>query len=64
MSNMRLVVLLLGTTLLVSVVAISTLAGLGSTIPDVLQNVAVGSLTGLAGVLARDKATEGQEPVG
>lgn len=57
MNNMRLVILLLGSTLLVSVLAIAGLAALGAAIPDVLQNVAVGSLTGLAGVLARKDDT-------
>lgn len=56
--NMRLVIILLGTTLLVSVLAIAWLAHERAPIPDVLQNVAVGSLTGLAGVLARKDSPE------
>lgn len=56
--NMRLVICLLGTTLLTSVVAIAWLSYVRAPIPDVLQNVAVGSLTGLAGVLARKDAPE------
>lgn len=41
--------------LLLAVGLIGYLAGTGGTIPDVLQNVAVGALTALAGVLVRPR---------
>lgn len=47
----QLVILIVGLVLLVAVVAISYLATIGQAIPDVLQNVAVGALTGLVGLL-------------
>lgn len=47
------VVLVLGATLLACVVAITVLASLDRTVPGILENLAVGSLTGLAGLLAR-----------
>lgn len=45
-------VLLVGLTLLLSVVGIIVLAVNAQPVPDVLQNVAVGSMTGLLGLLA------------
>jgi hypothetical protein len=45
-------VLLVGASLLLSVVGIIVLALGAHPIPDVLQNVAVGSMTGLLGLLA------------
>lgn len=57
------VVLFLGGTLLASVAAIAVLAGTGSPIPGILENVAVGCLTGLAGLLARGPSTEPQPVV-
>lgn len=53
MTSMRLVIGLVGACLLVSVLGIVLLATLGHPVPDVLQNVAVGSLTGLVGLLVR-----------
>lgn len=44
---------LVGACLILCVVGIVLLAVNGSTIPDVLQNVAVGSLTGLVGLLVK-----------
>lgn len=55
--NMRLVIVLLGATLLAAVLSIAALAYGEHPIPDVLQSVAVGALTGLAGVLARKDDT-------
>lgn len=51
-------VLLVGATLILSVVGIIVLAVQAQPVPDVLQNVAVGSMTGLLGLLAvpRDSA--------
>jgi hypothetical protein len=51
--NTRAVVYLVGATLILAVVGIIYLsAGTGGRpIPDVLQNIAVGSLTGLVGLL-------------
>jgi hypothetical protein len=51
--KMLAVIVLLGCALLGSIAAITFLAAQSATVPDVLQNLAVGSLTGLAGVLAR-----------
>lgn len=51
MSAHRLVVGIVGTVLIVSVVFMGLLALRGMAIPDPLQNVAVGSLTGLLGIL-------------
>jgi hypothetical protein len=45
----RLVVLLVGSLALVALLGIIALAFRAQPIPDVLQNVAVGSLTGLVG---------------
>jgi hypothetical protein len=54
------VVLILGGTLLACVIAIAVLAGIGKSIPDILQNLAVGSLTGLAGLLSKGPSDEPQ----
>lgn len=53
MTPTRMVVLLVGVVLLVSVLGIIVLAMQGKATPDVLQNVAVGSLTGLVGLLVK-----------
>lgn len=47
----RLVVALVGLLALVALGGIIALAWAGQPVPDVLQNVAVGSLTGLVGLL-------------
>lgn len=54
-------VMLVGATLLLSVVGIIALALTAHPVPDVLQNVAVGSMTGLLGLLAmpRDSGSAG-----
>lgn len=62
--NTRLVIIAVTVALILSVVGIVLLAVLEQPIPDVLQNVAVGSLTGLVGLLVpsgRDQDTS--EPV-
>lgn len=58
MINMRMVIGLLGAALLLCISLIGLLAVTGHQIPDVLQNVTVGALTGLAGVLARKDTPE------
>lgn len=50
---MTLVILILGAVLLVSLIAIAALAFARVPIPDVLQNVAVGSLTSIGSLLVR-----------
>ena len=52
---LRLVIAFVGVTLLGSLAGIDYLSAQGGTIPDVLQNVAVGSLTGLVGLLVPAK---------
>lgn len=47
----RLVIGFVGLVLLLSVVGIVWLATQGQPVPDVLQNIAVGALTGLVGLL-------------
>jgi hypothetical protein len=47
----RLVIAILGLVLLTAVDGIIWLTAQGHPVPDVLQNVAVGSLTGLVGLL-------------
>lgn len=56
----RLVVALVGLLALVALVGIITLAWAGQPVPDVLQNVAVGSLTGLVGLLVPADRARGQ----
>lgn len=45
----------IGAVLILSVLGIITLASLDKSIPDVLQNIAVGSLTGLVGLLVQKR---------
>lgn len=59
MTEVRYVVAALALVLLVSVVGIVLLAYTGQPVPDVLQNIAVGSLTALAGVLVPFRGTGG-----
>lgn len=47
----KVVIYFVGSVLILSVVGIVTLALYAKPIPDVLQNIAVGSLTGLVGLL-------------
>lgn len=56
MTSTRLVVLAVATALVLSIVGIVVLALQAQTIPDVLQNVAVGALTGLVGLLVPTRA--------
>ena len=51
MTPIRLVISIIGAVLLVALVGIIVLAVRGLAVPDVLQNIAVGSLTGLVGLL-------------
>lgn len=51
MTDIRLVIVSLALTLLAALMWIGFLAHAQVAIPDVLQNIAVGSLTALAGVL-------------
>jgi hypothetical protein len=54
-----LVIALLGATLILSTIAVAGLAMLGSPSPSILENLIVGSLTALAGLLVstpRDEA--------
>jgi hypothetical protein len=59
--NTRLVVLVVGAALLCSVIGIVVLAATSHTTPDVLQNIAVGYLTGLVGLLVPAKEA-GRKP--
>lgn len=52
----RLVIVIVGLVLLVALSFIGLLALNGNPIPDVLQNVAVGSLTGLIGLLVPSRS--------
>lgn len=62
MTYSRLVILAVALALVLCIVGIIVLAVLGHPIPDVLQNIGVGSLTGLVGLLApTGKASEGTE---
>ena len=51
MDRLLLVIAFVGTCLLGAVLGVVVLALNGQTIPDVLQNIAVGALTGLVGLL-------------
>ena len=51
------VIIFLGICLLVSLLGVITLAFNGKGIPDVLQNLAVGSLTALGALLAKTSGT-------
>jgi hypothetical protein len=57
------VVITLGVTLISCVAAIATLAALHVDSPGILDNLAVGSLTGLAGLLARGPHDEQPQDV-
>lgn len=57
MTDLRLVVGGLIAVLLLAVSLIGLLASNGQPVPDVLQNLAIGSLTALAGVLVRPRDT-------
>lgn len=61
MTTIRLVIVILGAVLLASVVGIIGLSYAGQSTPDVLQNIAVGSLTGLVGVLVPTRTNDQRE---
>lgn len=58
MTDLRMVIGGLIGVLILAVALIGFLAATGGAIPDVLQNVAVGALTALAGVLVRPRDTK------
>jgi hypothetical protein len=57
------VILVLGAALILSLLSIAVLAGLDKNAPSILDNLAVGSLTGLAGLLARGPGGDEPQPV-
>lgn len=61
--NLQLVVCIMGAALLASIGGIIALSINGNPIPDVLQNIAVGSLTGLGGILV-PASIGGENPPG
>lgn len=65
MTATRLVVLIVGTALLAGLAGIIVLSARGTAVPDVLQNVTIGSLTLLGGLLVpRDSDRRNDPPVG
>lgn len=54
--TLLLAVLVIGAALLTCIAGIVALAATGHPVPDVLQNIAVGSLTGLVGLLVPSQA--------
>lgn len=62
MSNLMWVIVALASTLLLSVAGIIWLASTGHTTPDVLQNIAIGALTALAGVLVPSPVQQASQP--
>lgn len=62
MTSTRTVIGVVGLALLGSVVGIVVLAVLQHPIPDVLQNIAVGSLTGLVGLLKNTQEPAPPDP--
>lgn len=59
----RLVVMFLGATLLLSLVGIVTIVALDKEVPDILGQMAVGALAGLAGLLARTPTNDRPQQV-
>lgn len=57
---LRLVVIILGAVLVLSVAGVIALAITSVPVPDVLQNIAVGTLTGLVGLLVQTNRKEDQ----
>ena len=57
-ANLRTALLLLGAGFILSVLGIVALAATDHTIPDVLQNVAVGSMTAVGALLTRVNPTD------
>lgn len=62
MTTIRLVITFLGITLLGSVAGIVALAATGNPIPDVLQNIAVGSLTSMGTLLVPTRSNDQPAP--
>lgn len=62
-SVFRLVIIFLGATLILSVLSIGALAGFGKDVPGILENLAVGALTGIGGLLARSPGAEEAQDV-
>lgn len=58
----RLVIVLVGTGFLLTIVLIGILSAREQPIPDVLQNIAVGSLTLLGGILVKPAREPGEGP--
>lgn len=58
-----LVVKFLGVTLLVSLIGVVVLVSLDKDVPDILGQLAVGSLAGLAGLLARTPTNDKPQQV-
>lgn len=56
MTHLKFVIGILGAVLLAAVVGIIMLASQEKAIPDVLQNIGVGALTGLVGVLVPSRS--------
>lgn len=56
MTHLKFVIGILGAVLLACVIGIIVLAANERTIPDVLQNIGVGALTGLVGVLVPSRS--------
>ena len=60
--NTRTVIIFIGVALLASLLGIIVLATEGHSIPDVLQNLAVGSLTALGALLVPTSGTVARRP--
>lgn len=59
---LRMVIGFIGAVLLACVVGIVVLSATDHTVPDVLQNVAIGALTGLVGVLVPSRTNDQPAP--
>lgn len=59
---LRMVIAFIGLVLLTCVIGIIALAWQGQPIPDVLQNIGVGALTGLVGVLVPSRTNDQPAP--
>jgi hypothetical protein len=57
MNNLRMVIGFVGTVLVLGLCGVVLLALNGMPIPDVLQNIVVGALTGLVGLLVPSRAS-------
>lgn len=59
---LRMVIAFIGAVLIACVVGIVVLSATDHGVPDVLQNVAVGALTGLVGVLVPSRTNDQRQP--